>query len=165
MIKNFQTTLLSASWQYHVNVKRVLCIHDDDGLPSLVRSPSNLNIRFINADCDDEDESEQSWNSIENVIPTLLDAFSEAIGTGADMLICDSTCFSTSTAILCTLLLLKRNLRVEVVEKLCVAARPSVFLSVSHRKGLLSLQSRLDKSRMIRLDNRLRTSPIVSIAF
>lgn len=156
----------SASWQYHVNVKRVICILNYDGLPDVPKhSSSNLNIRFVNADCDDQDETEQSWKSIENVMPTLLDTFSEAIGTGADVLICDSTCFSTSAAILCSLLLLKRNMRVEMVEKLCVTARPSVFLSISHRKGILGLQARLDKSRMKRLDNRLRTSPIVSIAF
>ena len=126
---------------------------------------SNLNIRFISINCDDEDHSEESWNSLSAMIPTLLDIFNEASSGGGDLLICDKTCFSTSPTILCTLLLLKRNMRVESVEELCVKARPSVFLSMSHKKGLRNLQGRLDSLRLKRLDNRLRTSPIVSIAF
>ena len=147
-------------------MNRVICVLHDAESPNIPpKGASNLNIRFMHANCDDDDESDQSWKSIQDVMPTLLDVFSESISNGADVLICDSTCFSTSAAILCALLLLKRNMRVELVEKLCVAARPSVFLSISHRKGILSLQARLDKLRMRRLDNRLRTSPIVSIAF
>ena len=147
-------------------MNRVICVLHDAESPNIPpQGASNFNIRFIHANCDDDDESDQSWKSIQDVMPTLLDVFSESISNGADVLICDSTCFSTSAAILCALLLLKRNMRVELVEKLCIAARPSVFLSISHRKGILSLQARLDKLRMRRLDNRLRTSPIVSIAF
>jgi protein-tyrosine phosphatase len=123
-------------------------------------------VSFVGLDCDDDDESEASWLSLSARLAELLATLEQHFSGGGHVLLCDATGFSTCAAVLSAYLLLRRHqTRFESAELLLCQARPSVYMSVSHKKGLRGLQARLDGLRMKRLDSKLRTSPMVSIAF
>jgi protein-tyrosine phosphatase len=144
----------------HADVDRVLCVcQDESGVPSAVE------LQQFRLECDDEDETDTSWLALLQILSDFTAVLARAIDDGGNVLVCDPTGFSTSAALVSAFLLLKYQLRVSESEELCVQARPSVYMSVSHKKGLRSMQDRLDKLKLTRLDCRLRTSPIVSIAF
>lgn len=164
-----QSALESASWLSHTNLNYILCVLGDEekssSLSLATPAANNSSIKFMSISNDDDDETSASWDSLCNAILEVLSSLSTAVDQGGNIFVCDSSGFTLSATILAVFLLLKHQIRVENTENQCVIARPCVFLSLSHRKGLIDMQSKLDKMRMRRLDSRLRTSPIISMAF
>ena len=158
----------SPSWLADVDISTVICVlhgSEEEDLGENLLVQDDLDISFISLNCDDDDSSSSSWDSLCRVLPAFLSSFTEALERGGNVLICDPTGFSSSVALLSIFLLLKFQTRIETTEELCVKARPCVYLSLSHRRGLRAAQARLDQLQMKRMNSKLRTSSVVSLAF
>lgn len=89
----------------------------------------------------------------------------EDIQRDLHLLICDPSGFSTAPAILCAILLLKHQIPVKEGVEMCRVARPVVDISLSMRRGLEIMQRGLEEKKLKRLNDRVRHSSALSIAF
>jgi protein-tyrosine phosphatase len=81
------------------------------------------------------------------------------------VLICDPTGISTSAALMCAYLMIRKQVRMEDFIAVCAERRPSVSMSLSMRRGLDQLQRTMDEKKMKRLDAKVRNSTMLSVGF
>lgn len=114
----------------------------------------------------DDSDSSGSWDSLvahfAAIVAQLMYLFKRG---GVTILICDPTGNSTCAAILAAFMLVKAQTRIKETLDLCCAARESVSLSLSFRRGLDSLQRDFDEKKIKRLRNRVRVSAMMSTQF
>lgn len=115
---------------------------------------------------DDEDVSRNSWDLLQEQLPSILAILNNIDDLdNCNLLICDNTGISTSASVLCAYLIIYKNIRLEEFIDICKEKRPSVNISLSMRRGLDQLQLSLDDKKLKKLNNKVRNSAMLSIGF
>ena len=83
----------------------------------------------------------------------------------ANILIVDDSGDSTPPCVYCIMALVRYQIRIEESLKHVEECRPSVNISLSFRRGLSTMQKRIDQKVMKRLNDRMRQSSMISLGF
>ena len=113
----------------------------------------------------DDDTTPASWENLLAKIPEMIRFVDRAMDEGRELLITDDTGISTSMALIIVHILIKRRVRLDPAIEQLVKIRRQAKLSESHYLGLKELQDELDQRKLDRLEDRLRTSAVLSVGF
>ena len=83
----------------------------------------------------------------------------------SNILICDPTGISTAAGILSSYFIIRKLYRLEDIMKVMTDVKPNACMSLSLRRGLDQLQRSIDEKKLKRLNDKVRTSEILSIGF
>jgi len=124
-------------------------------------------VKWLSAEVatDDNDETKGSWERLLEHIPKMLAFICMALREQRELLIHCENGISTSTAVIILYILIKRRMRIKVAMAHVATLRREAKLSRSMYRGLASLQEEIDRRKLDRLDQRLRNSAVLSIAF
>ena len=98
-------------------------------------------------------------------MPHILNFIGMAIKEWRELLVHCESGASTSAAVVLMYMLVKRRARLDAAGAHLASHRRQVAVSRSLRNGLGSLMEELDRKKLLRLDERLRNSSVLSIGF
>lgn len=113
----------------------------------------------------DDDTTTASWDSLILKLPEMIRFVDKAMDEKRELLITDDSGVSTSMALVIVHILIKRRIRLEPAIEHLRKVRRQAKLSESHFIGLRELQQELDQRKLDRLEDRLRTSAVLSVGF
>ena len=113
----------------------------------------------------DDDTTTASWDSLILKLPEMIRFVDKAMDEKRELLITDDSGVSTSMALVIVHILIKRRIRLEPAIQHLRKVRRQAKLSESHFIGLKELQQELDQRKLDRLEDRLRTSAVLSVGF
>jgi hypothetical protein len=114
---------------------------------------------------DDGDTAKGSWERLLLHMPTILNFIGMAIRERRELLVHCESGASTSAAVILMYMLVKRRSRLKAAVAHLQEHRREVAVSRSLLNGLGSLMEELDRKKLLRLDERLRNSSVLSIGF
>ena len=113
----------------------------------------------------DDDTTPASWENMLTKLPEMIRFLDMAMDEGRELLITDDSGISTSMALVIVHILIKRRIRLDPAIEHLTKVRRQSKLSESMYLGLRELQDELDQRKLDRLEDRLRTSAVLSVGF